>query len=178
MATYTLISSNVLSSSAASVTFSAIPATYTDLVVRASTKTDAGGTYGSYNTLIELNADATTLYSRTDLSATYDGSANLSLSSRGSAESYVTSKYTAELANPTSVFSSYELYIPSYTASQSKPMASYGVAERNATSIDGISVTAGLYRSNTAITQIKLSVSSSANWVTGSSFYLYGISNA
>ena len=36
--TYTLISSNVLSSSAASVTFSAIPATYTDLVVKTSVR--------------------------------------------------------------------------------------------------------------------------------------------
>ena len=39
--TYTLISSNVLASSAASVTFSAIPSTYTDLVVRASIRSDA-----------------------------------------------------------------------------------------------------------------------------------------
>jgi hypothetical protein len=177
MATYTLISSNILSSSAASVTFSAIPATYTDLVIRASTKTDASGTYGANSTYIEINADATTLYSRTDLLATFDGSANLVLSSRGTAESYVTSRYTAELANPTSVFSSYELYIPSYTASQSKPMGSYGVSERNATGIDGINATAGLYRSNTAISQIKLSPAG-ANWVSGSSFYLYGISNA
>jgi hypothetical protein len=34
MATYTLIESQVLGSSAASVTFSAIPATYTDLVLK------------------------------------------------------------------------------------------------------------------------------------------------
>jgi len=38
--TYTLINSNVLASSAASVTFSAIPATFTDLVIRASIRTD------------------------------------------------------------------------------------------------------------------------------------------
>ena len=36
--TYNLISSNVLSSSAASVTFSSIPAIYTDLVLRCSTR--------------------------------------------------------------------------------------------------------------------------------------------
>jgi hypothetical protein len=34
--TYTLIASNTLGASAASVTFSAIPSTYTDLVVRYS----------------------------------------------------------------------------------------------------------------------------------------------
>ena len=43
MATYTLISSNVLSSSAASVTFSSIASTYTDLVLRVSARDDRAG---------------------------------------------------------------------------------------------------------------------------------------
>ena len=40
--TYTLISSNVLASSAATVTFSSIPATYTDLVLRVSARNNDG----------------------------------------------------------------------------------------------------------------------------------------
>ena len=175
--TYTLIETQTLASSAASVTFSSIPATFTDLAIRASTKTDAAGTYGANETRVEINGDTTTLYSTTDLFATFDGSSNAAYSSRQSAAAYVRSRYTAELADPASVFSSYELYIPSYTASQSKAMSASGVAERNATGIDGINATAGLYRSNTAISQIKLS-GGGANWVTGSSFYLYGIKNS
>ena len=38
--TYTLITSQTLASSAASVTFSSIPSTYTDLVLRVSARTD------------------------------------------------------------------------------------------------------------------------------------------
>ena len=57
--TYTLISSNVLGSSAASVTFSSIPATYTDLVLRVSARTDADDT-----SLITFNG-TTTGYSKT-----------------------------------------------------------------------------------------------------------------
>jgi len=51
MATYTLISSNVLTSSAASVTFSSIPATYTDLVVRLSARatTTASNIWVTFN---------------------------------------------------------------------------------------------------------------------------------
>jgi hypothetical protein len=41
--TYTLIESQVLGSSAASVTFSAIPATYTDLVLKFSSRNDDTG---------------------------------------------------------------------------------------------------------------------------------------
>lgn len=175
--TYTLISANTLTTATASVTFSAIPATFTDLVVRASSKTDASGTYGANSTFIEFNNNASTLYSRTDLLATSDGSTNLVISSQISNDTYISSRYTAELANPSNVFGSYEIYIPSYTASQSKPVSTTGVTERNSSLIDGISVTAGLFRSNTAISQIKLSPAG-ANWVSGSSFYLYGIKNS
>jgi hypothetical protein len=59
--TYTLIESQVLGSSAASVTFSAIPATYTDLVLRVSARTDADDT-----SLITFNG-TTTGYSITRL---------------------------------------------------------------------------------------------------------------
>lgn len=168
-----LISSQTLSSSAATVTFSSIPATYTDLIIRVSGKTDAAGTYGANSTLIEFNNDSSAIYSTTDLFATWDGSSNAAYSSQWTGESYVRSRYTAELANPTSVFGSYEIYIPSYTASQNKPISAFGITERNATGIDGINATAGLYRSSTAISQIKLSPQ--ANWVSGSSFYLYGL---
>ena len=171
-----LISSQTLGSAAASVTFSSIPATYTDLVLKVSGKTDAAGTYGANSTLIEFNNNSSAIYSTTDLFATWDGSSNAAYSSQWTGESYIRSRYTAELANPTSVFGSYEIYIPSYTASQNKPISAFGVTERNATGIDGINATAGLYRSTTAISQIKLSPQ--ANWVSGSSFYLYGIKNS
>ena len=175
-ATYTLINSNVLTSSAASVTFSSIPATYTDLVVRISAKSDMSGT-GARNTYVEFNGNTSTIYSDTELIATWDGSANIALSYFWSGETFLRNRYTTATASPASTFNSYELYIPSYTASQNKPMSVYGVVEQNSSQIAGISAHAGLFRSTTAISSIKFSPES-GNYVSGSSFYLYGISNA
>ena len=69
MATYTLIEAKTLASTATSVTFSAIPATYTDLVVRISARSTLGaGEVGTY--YMVLNGDegaVNTYYSRTVL---------------------------------------------------------------------------------------------------------------
>ena len=56
-ATYTLIASNTLSSAAASVTFSAIPATYTDLVLRYSARSDGASVDDYFSLNIEADKD-------------------------------------------------------------------------------------------------------------------------
>ena len=63
MATYNLISSNVLTTAKASVTFSSIPATYTDLVLRVSAR-DSSDTPISTLTMT-FNSDTATNYSET-----------------------------------------------------------------------------------------------------------------
>ncbi len=83
-ATYTLINSNVLTSSAASVTFSAIPATYTDLVIRCSGRSDS-----SFSAVLDLYLSfngSTATYSRTQIRG-YGSTAD---SSNGSGSSYWT----------------------------------------------------------------------------------------
>jgi hypothetical protein len=169
MATYTLISSNVLSSSAASVTFSAIPATFTDLVVRFSTRADTSNQ-------INLTVNATsggTAYSWTRLR----GNGSTAASGNSSSDSsFALPAASVETSGTANTFSSGEVYIPSYTASQYKPMSSFNTQEDNSTT-SFINVNAGLYSANTAISEIKLAAAS-GNFVSGSSFYLYGISNA
>jgi len=61
--TYTLIESQVLGSSAASVTFSAIPATYTDLVLRYSARHN--NAFSISQVLITFNGDTAANYSET-----------------------------------------------------------------------------------------------------------------
>jgi hypothetical protein len=168
MATYTLISSNVLSSSAASVTFSSIPATYTDLVLRASTRTDNA----NVSTAVKLYFNNVT----TDTSATYiEGNGATVISGFPSAPVLI---FRADGATATSnTFGNAEIYIPSYTnTTAKKPVSSFGVHENNATTayIDAV---AALNNSNSAISRIDLD-GNGANFVSGSSFYLYGISNA
>jgi hypothetical protein len=174
--TYTLIESQVLGSSAASVTFSAIPSTYTDLVVRISAKSDISGT-GARNTYVEFNGNTSAIYSDTELLTTWDGSANIAVSYAWTGDTFLRNRYTTATASPANTFNNYELYIPSYTVSQNKPMSVFGVVEQNSSQIAGVAAHAGLFRSTAAISSIKFSPES-GNYVSGSSFYLYGIKNS
>jgi hypothetical protein len=172
MATYTLISSNVLASSAASVTFSAIPATFTDLVLRCSTRMTTG-TFGEFS--VRFNSDSSALYSVTYLYTGGGTPSSYNQSSITDLNGILNTEGTSQTAN---TFSNNELYIPNYTASQSKPVSASNVAENNA-SAAYIQVNAGLYRSNTAISSITiLDNINGRDFAATSSFYLYGISNA
>jgi hypothetical protein len=173
MATYTLISSNVLTTATASVTFSAIPATYTDLVLRTSTR----GSQSNANTnmYIQFNGNTSAIYSWTYLDATGTSASSAGLSGDTQLRA---NKTTADNATA-NTFSSYELYIPSYTVSQNKPMSGINAQENN-TTVNGdwyIDARANLYNSTTAISSVTFSLAS-GNFMSGSSFYLYGISNA
>jgi hypothetical protein len=170
--TYTLISSNVLSSSAASVTFSAIPSTYTDLVLRLSTRTDLADT--SVNIYTRFNGDTASNYSITRV-ANYAGGPD---SARNSSQVRFTQAPWSEGTNLTAnTFANSELYIPSYTASQNKPLSVFDAVENNNATTAYVIATASLWRNTAAITSIEM-LPYSGNFVSGSSFYLYGIKNS
>jgi hypothetical protein len=172
MATYTLISSNILSANAASITFSAIPSTYTDLVLRISAKTDTAGVSDNLN--IQYGG-ITSGYSYSTLRS--DGST--ATSSRGSSStfSYIPNSMTGA-GSTANAFGYTQIYIPSYTVAQYKPISSDGAAETNAATVQFNSVTANLMSNNATVSSIYMIMSGGSNFVTGSSFYLYGISNA
>ena len=170
MATYTLISSNVLSSSAASVTFSSIPSTYTDLVLRCSTR-DSADTPNT-EIYIRLNGDTATNYSSTHLWG--DGSTASSLRRSNTTGGYVVPNEPATYT--TNTFANSEFYIPSYGVSQNKPISGFGAPETNATAASPLGVAATLWRNTAAITSITMY--SANNFIVGSSFYLYGIKNS
>ena len=168
--TYTLISSNVLTSSAASVTFSSIPSTYTDLVIRCSTRSDVSGAI-----LVELNGDSSTIYSTTRLR----GDGSTASSGRTSSAANLYFGLNTPSTATANTFTSQEIYIPNYTVSQNRVSSNFQVAENNsATTSVYIDLQAGLYTSTTAITQIKFLHGSANNYAAGSSFYLYGIKNS
>ena len=169
-ATYTLISSNVLSSSAASITFSSIPATYTDLVIKGSLRNTGGTTIVS--TRITFNSIAGTAYSYTYVM----GSGSAASSGNNSNGSNTLLSYHNGSTSTASTFSSLEVYIPSYTASQNKPFSSFLSQENNLTAAF-TTATAGLLSNTATINSITLTPDAN-NWASDSSFYLYGISNA
>jgi hypothetical protein len=171
--TYTLISSNVLGSSASSVTFSSIPATYTDLVLRVSARGDDGGL--SYEGFwIRVNGNSSQIYSNTNLFAN-----NTTVVANRDANVSVTNVLMSVGGSTatSNTFGNTEVYIPSYRASQNKQMSSSAVTETNASSTY-IGVMANLARDTNPITSLEIRPLYSSNFVSGSSFYLYGIKNS
>jgi hypothetical protein len=165
--TYTLISSNVLSSSAASVTFSAIPSTYTDLVLRVSGRTTVTG-QATDNLELRFNGSITRLR----------GNGSTASSSANSGVTVINGLTAFDAADATSnTFSSLEIYVPSYLASQNKPVSLFSAQEDNNATAN-IVATAGLWRDTTAISSIYIGSNSGGSFVSGSSFYLYGIKNS
>lgn len=172
--TYTLIASNTLTSNATSVTFSSIPGTYTDLVVRVSARNTAPGTYEAFR--IEFNGSSTAVYSNTY--ALGNGSA--ASSGRDSNNSFISAPYSNGNGATSNTFSSHEIYIPSYTVSQNKPLSVFSATETNASTANAAwtGITAGLWRNTSAITQITFVSPGGYDYVSGSSFWLYGIKNS
>jgi hypothetical protein len=172
--TYTLISSNVLSSSAASVTFSSIPSTYTDLVLRLSTRATNATAWQNFP-YIDFGSDQT--QSTTMLAG--NGSANKSRQTAyntGYVLNYDDTEGSDSAGNTASTFDSIEIYIPNYLSTVKKPMASFAVAENNTTK-GFIQATALLSVRTTAISTIRC-FSDGQTFASGSSFYLYGIKNS
>lgn len=170
-ATYTLISSNVLTTTAASVTFSAIPATYTDLVLRFSIRSN-----GTEISNLRINGSSSASYSRIRLRGT--GTAASSNLDSGQTQINFNNSTTYDGGFTASIFSSGEIYIPSYTVSQNRPISAFITEESDAT-YSSIQAFAGLYSDTTTITSLTvLNGTSTDQFVSGSSFYLYGISNA
>jgi hypothetical protein len=176
--TYTLISSTVLSSAAASVTFSSIPQTYTDLVLKISSQ---GGGTGSLDNYIKIAPNSST----TTLSMTYlSGRPGTGVTSARPFTAWYHIMYGAGTAGGTSdgdganVFDNYEAYIPNYTGSTNKVISGFGGGERNST--DAVmNVNAGLWRNTSSITSLYLTNDGGDNqWNARSSFYLYGIKNS
>ena len=148
-----------------SVTFSSIPQTYTDLIVKISSRdTDSAGALVS----VSFNGITSNLSSKR-----LRGSG-----SAASADSFASNIYIQGQANgyTANTFGNDEIYIPNYTSSNYKSLSSDGVSENNAASAY-MDLVAGLWSSTSAITSITLTAAS-PNFQQYSTFYLYGIKNS
>jgi hypothetical protein len=168
-----LISSNVLASNTASVTFSSIPATYTDLVVKCSVRSIATGP--SATLIVKFNADSTSNYSYTQLTGNSGGASSTRALSQTSGD--LNDSISGNSATA-ATFSSTEIYIPKYTSTGVKPYVAFTVAENNSVTLNDafIKTVANQYRGTSAISSIAFT--SADSFASGSSFYLYGIKNS
>jgi hypothetical protein len=168
--TFTLISSTVLGSTTSSITFSSIPQTYTDIVLKMSVRTTNAGALDQLQLI--LNNDTTGgLASERVMYTDYQSS----LATNTSTGSTWTSIYTAGNGGTANTFGHAEIYIPNYTSSVSKPFSAISAQERNLSDPVYMGYVSSLYRNSTGITRIDVNSYNAASLGAGSSFYLYGI---
>ena len=144
----------------ASVTFSAIPATYTDLRLVTSLRGTGTGT----DTRIDFNGLTT---NQSQIMLRGNGVAASSATETNFYGIQVTSSQTAN------TFSNGELYIPNYAGANNKSFSQTDVQETNATSA-WMYLSALLWSSTAAITSIKFAPVA-GNFAQFSSLSLYGI---
>jgi hypothetical protein len=156
------------SGGAANIVFTSIPQTFTDLVLKVSTRTLASGVsdaLGVYLNGVQTNRLRIAIY----------GNGSSVASSSSTYRDLGSSNGNTSIAN---TFSNVELYFPNYTSSNNKSISSDSVYENNTTGAD-MNLYAGLWSVTTAITGITLdSASSGVNFMQYSSATLYGIKNS
>lgn len=153
------------SGGAASIDFSTIPSTYTDLVVKLSARTG----YGYYwdGTFLRFNNTSTTYTTKLVYG---DGSAAGSFGSATDILCYVVA--SSATAN---TFSNTEIYIPNYAGSSQKSVSIETTIETNGNPVLS-NLCAGLWNGTSAINRITLVPQ--ANFVQYTTATLYGVSNA
>jgi len=161
--TYTPIATTTLGSAAATVTFSSIASTYTDLIVIINA---IGTTANTYKRLT-VNSDSGSNYSRTVLSG--DGTSALSFRSRN-ATSFNFNGYSA-LITPAADNSILHFQNYSNTTTYKTILTRSNNANYAAETV------VGLWRSTAAINRIDFTLDSST-YAAGSTFTLYGIAAA
>jgi hypothetical protein len=165
---YVLLDRIELNATAASVTFDNIPQSgYTDLKVVVSSRTSRSGNPED-EVFIRFNG-TTTGYSSRSLFGT---GAATSSNTGGTAQ--INRTWTTANGATSNTFGSMDIYIPNYRGSQNKSVSVDAVSENNATTAYAV-LTAGLWSNSAAITSITLLPEVGPNFLTGSTFSLYGL---
>lgn len=169
MPTYTQIGTAqvVGAGGASNITFSSIPSTYTDLLLKVSARLASGSGF----MLLDFNGLSTANFSNRVL----EGNGSSAYSFVSGNTNYATGLVGA--GDTASTFTNAEFYFPNYAVSSNKPVTIDGVTENNGTTAYA-DLEALLWSNTAAITQIRLTTSSAANFAQYSSAYLYGVSNA
>lgn len=167
--TMTLIASYTATGSVASIDFSSIPSTYTDLILKVSTR--ASDNTSAFE--IRFNNNSSNIYSWRRLYG--DGSSAASGSGSGVPTLQGILGINPSVSTSNS-FGNVEIYIPNYAGSNNKSVSVDALYDNNAT-LAYSEIYAGLWSNTAAINQITLGYMS-GNFVQYSTAYLYGIKNS
>jgi hypothetical protein len=167
--TYEKIATNTLGSAAASVTFSSISGSYTDLVLVVSGAMASGsGTFAFW----QANGDTATNYSYTTL----HGVSSSAYSDRVTNSSQPTLNYYSDMSTTLGQSVMVATWLNySNTTTFKTTLVRSGNATGSA--YPGTSAIVGMWRSTAAITSLAIKANG-VNFATGSTFTLYGIKSA
>lgn len=148
---------------AASIDFTSIPGTYTDLVLVVNARSASTDSVG----FVRFNGLTTNLSCRF-----LQGDGASTLSSTDGSNIYFT---TNRSDTTSSTFANTSIYIPNYAGSAVKTVSIDGTSESNGAGAIREHLIAGLWNSTAAITQVTLVTASGSNFAQYSTASLYGI---
>lgn len=165
--TYVAISTvTVGSGGAANIEFTSIPSSYTDLLVKVSSRATANDSASGYYYDVTFNGTSS---NRNGIYLQGNGSTAAS-------GSYTLWGANSANDNTSNTFGNGELYIPNYTSSNYKPALLDTAQENNATLSRQV-FSAGLWSDTSTITSIKFTMGG-GNFAQYSTATLYGISKS
>lgn len=162
---------------ASSIDFTSIPATYTDLLLKVSPRSDRNVFSFCYMRM-RFNS-STTNYTYRILQGDGSSVSSLDQSNGGLFSDGLLVGGTSQSNNTASTFGSTEIYIPNYAGSTNKSVSADGASEANQTNTLLV-MTAGLWSNTSAITSISLVPwqGGTFNFTQYSTATLYGIKNS
>jgi hypothetical protein len=163
-----IASTTVGSGGAASIDFTSIPSTYTDLVIKLSSR--IGSAADRDGVLLTFNNN-TSNYSFRRL---YGYDSNLIAADAASAQSSIAVGNTTANNATANTFGSHEIYVPNYAVSNFKSVSAETVAENNSSSSWVLLLNASLWSDTAAINRVTLTPLSST-FMQYSTATLYGI---
>jgi hypothetical protein len=164
-----LIETKTLGTAAASIEFTSIPQTFSDLVLLVSGRSTNAAFVN--NGIIQFNGSGGTAYSSRRL---FGNSGGVTVEATSNNDSVF--QFPQNGANTTAnTFSNGVIYIPNYTGSTTKSFSADSVSETNSTTQGQVqtSILAGLWNDTSAITSVR--VATDTNWAANTTISLYGI---
>lgn len=164
--TFTLIEAKTITTPSASVVFSSIPATYTDLKILYTGKTTDAAAQGTSMNFNGSTSNVQSMYIIGDGANPGTGTLNYM---------YVGSVFGTN--GTADVFSANEIYIPNYTSSQIKSYIMMNAAETSGATGYGNVIVGRDSGVTAALTSVTINTGG-GNFIANSTFYLYGIKSS
>jgi len=178
--TFELIaSSTVGSGGVATISFTSIPSTYTDLCVKLSLRNDNAATY-SDALGFQFNSSTSGYTQRYvfGYASTASSGSNATLTIGASTYGRIGDSTIPGTSQTASTFSNTEFYVPNYLSSNNKSWSADTVGENNSSGNGNmLDLAGGLWSNTAAVTSITFAPSS-GSFVQYSTAYLYGIKNS